>query len=109
MEILLNNSDKLLFNYLDISSRLTGLVSAIANKETQYYDEYLQLVSEAIEERCNLLEVSVHKSIIPIEENLSYTTLQEFHNSILSLMTNKAREVKVGYRLILGLRAKIKQ
>jgi hypothetical protein len=109
MNKLLDTNDKLLFNYLNINYGLSNLITAIANKDIKYYEEYVDLILNLIKKRCDLLEISINIQSIIIEEELSYKTLQEFHNSVLSLMTSKSREVQVGYNLILGLKQKIKQ
>jgi hypothetical protein len=110
MNKLLDNNDELLFNYLNISYRLSNLIKVIACKNIKYYNKYIDLVLKLITERCNILEINnIKTQYIVIEEELSYKTLQEFHNNILSLMTSKSREVQIGYNLVLGLKQKIKQ
>ena len=109
MNKLLDNNDELLFNYLNINYRLSNLIKVIACKDVKYYNKYIDLVLKLIAERCNILEINIKTQNIVIEEELSYKTLQEFHNNILSLMTSKSREVQIGYNLVLGLKQKIKQ
>jgi hypothetical protein len=109
MNKLLDNNDELLFNYLNISYRLSNLIKVIVSKDAKHYNKYIDLVLKLINERCNILEINIKTQNIVIEEELSYKTLQEFHNNILSLMTSKSREVQIGYNLVLGLKQKIKQ
>jgi hypothetical protein len=111
---LLDNSDKLLRNYLEITTWLNLVVTTIANKSDkknlEVEDTFLEL-KRSLVTRLKLLELNMTNidSYIPIEEDLSYLVLKEYHQSIVSLIGEKATYLKVAIMLVNGLYNKVKQ
>jgi hypothetical protein len=111
---LLDNSDKLLRNYLEITTWLNLVVTTIANKSDkknlEVEDTFLEL-KRSLVTRLKLLELNMTNidSYIPIEEDLSYLVLKEYHQSIVSLIGEKVTYLKVAIMLVNGLYNKVKQ
>lgn len=110
---LLDNSDDLLLNYIDINSKLNLVISSIATKfkgSIEIEDAFIEL-RKVLFKRLSLLEINAvgTTKAIPIEEDLSYLVLKEYHQSIVSLIGEKATYLKIAIMLVNGLYNKIKQ
>lgn len=111
---LLDNSDKLLRNYIEINSWLNVVILTISSKPDkknfEVEDAFIEL-KKALAARLKLLELNMTNidSYIPIEEDLSYLVLKEFHQSVVSLVGEKATYLKVAIMLVNGLYNKVKQ
>jgi predicted Zn-dependent protease len=111
---LLDNSDKLLRNYIEVNSWLNVVVlniSTISDKKGFEIEDAFIGLKKALVTRLRLLELNEANidSYIPIEEDLSYLVLKEFHQSIVFLIGEKATYLKVAIMLVNGLYNKVKQ